>query len=104
MLGGAGEVPGVRPALLSPCAAPTNLKRGPRRTGMVWLAYAVACALFHHVLAYHYQDACRPSWWSFGEGTAYCSIVNRALQLLRAGPLLAALPALPRAPHAHHPA
>lgn len=68
---------------------------------MFWLAYAVTCAFLHHVLSYHYQDACRPSWWAFGDSattTAYCAIVHRALQVLGASPVLAALPHLGHLP------
>lgn len=67
---------------------------------MFWLAYAIACALLHHVLSFHYQDTCRPSWWPLGASDAYCLFVQRALQAVRAGPLLAVVPALPRV---HHP-
>lgn len=68
---------------------------------MFWLAYAATCALLHHVLSYHYQDACRPSWWWLGgDDTAYCVLVHRALQTLRASPLLAIAPRLVQAGHA----
>lgn len=66
---------------------------------MFWLAYAVTCAFLHHVLSHHYQDACRPSWWPFGESaTTYCTVVHRALQVLGASPVLAALPHLAHVP------
>lgn len=71
--------------------------------GMSWLAYAVTCALLHHVLAHHYQDACRPAWWSFGllDSSAYCALLHRSLQVLGASPLLAALPQI-RQHQQHH--
>lgn len=63
---------------------------------MFWLAYAATCALLHHVLWHHYQDACRPVWWTFGLGdaTVYCGVLHRALQLVGTSPLLAAVPGL----------
>lgn len=77
---------------------------------MFWLAYALTCALLHHVLAFHYQDACRPTWWSFGldslfhgSPSAYCALVSKALHALRAGPLLAAVPALAKLPRLPSP-
>lgn len=63
---------------------------------MFWVAYALSCALLHHVLSHHYQEACRPSWWSFGlDSSAYCAVVHKALYALRAAPLLAVFPRPP---------
>lgn len=61
---------------------------------MFWLAYAVTCALLHHVLSHHYVDACRPAWWTFGlvDASVYCAFLHRTLQVIGASPLLAALP------------
>lgn len=56
-----------------------------------WLAYAVTSALLHRLLEAHYADACRPSWWSLLDRSAYCAVVHRALQALSASPLLAAV-------------
>lgn len=57
---------------------------------MFWAVYALTCFLLHHLLATHYSNACRPSWWSFGfDSSAYCAFVHKALHALQAGPLLA---------------
>lgn len=68
---------------------------------MFWLAYAFTCALLHHILAHHYSDACKPSWWPFLESTVYCELVRKTLHVLRASPLLAALPGLRGLPQLH---
>lgn len=65
---------------------------------MFWLVYAVTCAVLHHILSSHYQAACSPSWWSFLDASPYCAVVHKALHVLSAGPLLAALPALSNVP------
>ena len=67
---------------------------------MFWLTYAVTCALLHHILALHYQDSCKPSWWwSLGfDPSAYCGFLHKTLHVLRAGPLVAVLPIIPGLP------
>jgi hypothetical protein len=66
---------------------------------MSWLRTAVTCGILHHLLTYHYLDVCRPSWWFVGaNATTYCVLVDRALQLFRVVPLVAALTALPALP------
>lgn len=60
-----------------------------------WLGYAVTCALSHQLLASHYTDTCRPSWWFGIDTTPYCAFLHKSLHVLRASPLLA-LPVVPR--------
>ena len=57
------------------------------------LGYAATCALCHQLLASHYADACRPSWFFGIDSTPYCALVHKGLHVLRAAPLLA-VPAL----------
>ena len=59
------------------------------------MGYAATCAISHHLLASHYSDTCRPSWWFGLDSSAYCAFLNRSLNVLRAAPLLA-VPVLPR--------
>lgn len=57
---------------------------------MFLLWYAASCALLHHLLSHHYQDACRPSWLFGADTSAYCALVHRAIHGLRASPIVAA--------------
>lgn len=64
---------------------------------MLWVSYVVACWLLHHLLSFHHQDVCRPSWWSLGlDPSSYCAFLSKALHAIRAAPLLIAVPHLPR--------
>jgi hypothetical protein len=56
--------------------------------------YALTCAALHHVLAFHYADACKPAF-IFQSSSTYCEFLQRALQALRASPLAALAAAVP---------
>lgn len=91
--------PGEGPSL-SRWASGTGLKRVGGGAWMFWVTYVVGCALLHHLASTHYQDVCRPRWWSLGlEHSTYCSVLHKLLHALRAGPVLAAAPHLR---HLHH--
>lgn len=59
-----------------------------------WVGYTVTCAVSHQLLSKLYTDTCSPSWFGF-EVTPFCGLLHKALQVLRAAPLLA-VPILPQ--------